>query len=35
VLARGRVVARNGRFCGEQGWGRYLERGAPDLSPVA
>jgi dihydropyrimidinase len=35
VLSRGRVVARDGRFCGEQGSGRYLERGAPDLSPVA
>jgi dihydropyrimidinase len=33
VLSRGRVVARDGRFCGEPGWGRYLERGAPDVIP--
>jgi dihydropyrimidinase len=26
VLSRGRVVARNGRFQGEPGWGRYVER---------
>ena len=26
VLSRGRVVARDGRFGGEPGWGRYLER---------
>jgi dihydropyrimidinase len=26
VLSRGRVVARDGRFIGEPGWGRYLER---------
>jgi len=29
VLSRGRVVARDGQFCGEQGWGRYVARGAP------
>jgi dihydropyrimidinase len=34
VLSRGRVVARDGRFEGEPGWGRYLERGAPTLVPV-
>jgi dihydropyrimidinase len=32
VLSRGRVVARDGRFTGEPGWGRYVERGAPDLA---
>jgi len=32
VLARGRVVARDGKFCGEAGRGRYLERAAPDLT---
>jgi dihydropyrimidinase len=26
VLSRGRVVARDGEFCGEPGWGRYLAR---------
>ncbi len=26
VLSRGRVVARDGEFCGEAGWGRYLAR---------
>jgi dihydropyrimidinase len=26
VLSRGRVVARDGRFEGEPGWGRYVER---------
>ncbi len=26
VLSRGRVVARDGRFVGEPGWGRYLAR---------
>jgi dihydropyrimidinase len=26
VLSRGRVVARQGRFTGEAGWGRYLPR---------
>jgi dihydropyrimidinase len=26
VLARGRVVARDGSFTGEPGWGRYLSR---------
>ncbi len=26
VLSRGRVVARDGRFTGEQGWGRYRAR---------
>jgi dihydropyrimidinase len=26
VLSRGRVVARNGSFVGELGWGRYRER---------
>ena len=31
VLSRGRVVARDGRFRGEEGWGRYLERGAPEI----
>jgi dihydropyrimidinase len=31
VLTRGRVVARDGAFCGEPGWGRYLERGDPDV----
>jgi dihydropyrimidinase len=30
VLSRGRVVASDGRFKGEAGWGRYLER-----SPLA
>jgi hypothetical protein len=34
VLSRGRVVARDGRFEGEPGWGRYLERGAPTLVPA-
>jgi dihydropyrimidinase len=34
VLSRGRVVARDGRFEGEPGWGRYLERGAPTHVPV-
>lgn len=28
VLSRGRVVARDGRFTGEQGWGRYVARTA-------
>ncbi|HEY8526446.1 MAG TPA: dihydropyrimidinase [Acidimicrobiales bacterium] len=32
VLSRGRVVARDGAFCGEPAWGRYVPRGAPDLS---
>jgi dihydropyrimidinase len=31
VLSRGRVVARDGRFTGEAGWGRYLAR-APRAS---
>jgi dihydropyrimidinase len=31
VLSRGRVVARDGAFTGEPGWGRYLERTGPDL----
>jgi dihydropyrimidinase len=31
VLARGRVVARDGAFTGEPAWGRYLDRTAPDL----
>jgi dihydropyrimidinase len=26
VTSRGRVVARDGRFTGEAGWGRYLRR---------
>ncbi len=26
VVSRGRVVARDGTFCGEPGWGRYLAR---------
>ncbi len=26
VLARGRVVSRDGIFCGQAGWGRYLPR---------
>ena len=26
VLSRGRVVARDGAFAGEPGWGRYLAR---------
>ena len=26
VLSRGRVVAKDGSFTGQQGWGRYLER---------
>ncbi|HET6952158.1 MAG TPA: dihydropyrimidinase [Acidimicrobiales bacterium] len=34
VLSRGRVVARGDGFCGEPGWGRYLERGAPDLGVI-
>jgi dihydropyrimidinase len=34
VLSRGRVVAREGHFCGERGWGRYVARGAPDLAAV-
>jgi dihydropyrimidinase len=34
VLSRGRIVARDGSFRGEPGWGRYLERGAPTLAPV-
>jgi len=29
VLCRGKVVARDGAFTGEPGWGRYLERGSP------
>jgi dihydropyrimidinase len=35
VLSRGRVVARDGHFTGEPGWGRYLERGAPDVTGAA
>jgi dihydropyrimidinase len=27
VMARGRVVARDGRFVGEAGWGRFVARG--------
>ena len=34
VLSRGRVVARDGRFSGEPGHGRYVERDAPDLPPL-
>jgi dihydropyrimidinase len=34
VLSRGRVVARDGGFRGEPGWGRYVERGAPDVTPA-
>jgi hypothetical protein len=26
VLSRGRVVVRDGAFCGERGWGRYVAR---------
>jgi hypothetical protein len=26
VTSRGRVVARDGRFTGEPGWGRYVPR---------
>ncbi len=33
VLSRGRVVARDGAFAGEPAWGRYLERGTPDVTP--
>jgi dihydropyrimidinase len=29
VLSRGRLVARDGHFCGEPGWGRYVHRTAP------
>jgi dihydropyrimidinase len=32
VLSRGRVVADDGRFVGEPAWGRFVERGAPDLT---
>jgi dihydropyrimidinase len=35
VLSRGRVVARDGRFQGEPGWGRYLERDAPQPLPAS
>ena len=35
VLCRGRVVARDGEFCGEQGWGRYVERGPPTCRSYA
>jgi dihydropyrimidinase len=34
VLSRGRVVARDGRFQGEPGWGRYVERDAPQPLPA-
>jgi dihydropyrimidinase len=34
VLSRGRVVARDGEFVGEPGWGRYVERGSPDLAAL-
>jgi dihydropyrimidinase len=34
VLSRGRVVAREGRFEGEPGWGRYVERDAPQPLPA-
>ncbi len=27
----GPVVARDGQFCGEAGWGRYVARGTPDV----
>jgi dihydropyrimidinase len=27
TISRGRVIARNGEFCGEAGWGRFLKRG--------
>jgi dihydropyrimidinase len=33
VLSRGRVVARDGRFHGEPGWGRYVERTQPVPRP--
>jgi dihydropyrimidinase len=33
VLSRGRVVARDGRFRGEPGWGRYVERTQPVPRP--
>jgi dihydropyrimidinase len=32
VLSRGRPVARDGAFCGEPEWGRYVPRAAPDLT---
>jgi dihydropyrimidinase len=31
VLSRGKVVARDGQFRGEPGWGRYVARGTPDV----
>lgn len=34
VWSRGRLVADRGRFVGEPGWGRYLERGPALLEPV-
>jgi dihydropyrimidinase len=33
VLSRGRVVARDGRFRGEPGWGRYVDRTQPGPRP--
>ena len=35
VLSGGRVIARGGAFVGEPAAGRYLHRGAPDLTPSA
>ncbi len=31
TIARGKIVAKNGRFCGEKGYGRYLRRSMPLL----
>jgi len=33
VMARGRVVARDGRFVGEAGWGRFVARGPSGRLP--
>ncbi len=31
TLSRGRVVVDDYKFCGENGWGRFLERKTPGL----
>jgi dihydropyrimidinase len=35
VLSRGRVVARDGAYVGEPGWGRFVPRGPAHDEPVA
>jgi dihydropyrimidinase len=35
VVSRGRVVARDGAYVGEPGWGRFVERGPAHDEPVA